>query len=104
MPSFVHPCAVAQLAVYNGMGIDADGERRGEQAAHYCEFAFEILSSGVTFWFCMDNKLLCDQQIMSIMLADERDIRIQIHRADADDVPELRKTLDSGSIHPVAIA
>lgn len=94
--------AVAQLTVYNAMGVDEDGDRRGEQAAHYCEFAFEILSAGITFWFCMDNKLHCDQQTMSIMLGDEREVVIQVHRPDVEEVPELRKTLQ-GNVNPIVM-
>jgi len=75
--------AIVQLAVYNGMGVDPDGERPGEQAAHYCEFGFEILSASVTFWFCMDNKICADEQVLLIMLSDERDIMVRIDRGDA---------------------
>ena len=91
--------AIAQLAVYNGMGETPDGgrhtrytplhaityvthlthvtgetpdgDKKGEVAAHYMEFAFEILSSLVTFWFCMDNKLLADTQTVQLLTLDE---------------------------------
>ena len=61
----------AQLGVYNGMGIDANGEHKGEQAAHYLEFAFEMISAVITFWFCMDNKIRVDTMRLDIMLAEE---------------------------------
>ena len=96
--------AVVQLAVYNGMGIDEDGERRGEQAAHYCEFAFEILSSGVTFWFCMDNKLLCDNLIMTIMLADASVVTVEVHKPEAEDAhPLMRQTLENCAVQPISL-
>lgn len=59
--------ALAQMAVYNGMGITEEGERRGEQSAHYLEFSFEIISASITYWFTMDNKFLCDMEILKIM-------------------------------------
>lgn len=52
------------------MGI-TDGEHNGEQAAHYLEFVFEMISSVITFWFCMDNKLRVDTMRLDIMLAPE---------------------------------
>jgi len=59
--------AVAQLAIYNGMGW-VGNESNGEVAAHYCEFAFAIISAGITFWFTMDNKIIADTQIRSLVL------------------------------------
>ena len=62
--------AVIQLAVYNGMGRDDEGDMIGEVPAHYLEFAFEIISSLIAFWFVMDNKVsrfygsYCTQLIM----------------------------------------
>jgi len=59
--------AIAQLGIYNGMGW-VGGESNGEVAAHYCEFAFGIMSAGITFWFTMDNKMIADTQIRSLLL------------------------------------
>uniref|UniRef100_A0A0G4FU46 Uncharacterized protein n=1 Tax=Chromera velia CCMP2878 TaxID=1169474 RepID=A0A0G4FU46_9ALVE len=56
--------AVVQLSVYNF--IDGPGGELGERWAHYCEFIFEIMSASIVFWFCMDNKILCDQHIKMI--------------------------------------
>jgi len=94
--------AIVQLGVYNGMGVDDDGERRGEQAAHYCEFAFEILSAAVTFWFCMDNKLMCDNLSMTIMLADASVVTIEVHTREAEDAhPLMRQTLQNCTVQPI---
>ena len=51
--------ALVQLAVYNGMGKDGNGDMVGEVAAHYLEFTFGIISSLIAFWFVMDNKVSC---------------------------------------------
>ena len=40
----------------------------GEQMAHFFEFAFEILSAFITFWFCMDNRIESDKKINELML------------------------------------
>ena len=65
--------ALIQLAVYNGMGRDDEGDMIGEVPAHYLEFAFEIISSLIAFWFVMDNKVrsafydsYCTQLIMHL--------------------------------------
>eukprot|EP00614_Pseudopedinella_elastica_P022314 CAMPEP_0172628868 /NCGR_PEP_ID=MMETSP1068-20121228/164332_1 /TAXON_ID=35684 /ORGANISM="Pseudopedinella elastica, Strain CCMP716" /LENGTH=262 /DNA_ID=CAMNT_0013439229 /DNA_START=121 /DNA_END=909 /DNA_ORIENTATION=- len=63
--------AVLQLLIYNGMGIDEDGERKGEKSAHDCEFAFEIISAFVTFWFCVENKCSADREMKAIMFRRE---------------------------------
>ena len=39
----------------------------GEVPAHFCEFVFEIISSLIVFWFCMDNKFVADKEIGAIM-------------------------------------
>ena len=59
--------AIVQISIYNGMGETPDGDKIGERSAHYCEFAFEIISALITFWFCMDNKLVADETIRMIV-------------------------------------
>ena len=66
------------------MGIEPDGEHNGEVPAHYLEFAFEMLSAIVTFWFCMDNKLRCDTMRLDIMLADTEE---SIHHPNPEKMP-----------------
>jgi hypothetical protein len=68
--------AFVQLGVYNLLGRRADGDMRGEVPAHYFEFAFEILSSMIAFWFCMDNKYVADEEIGSILYGQHRDCTI----------------------------
>mmetsp|Transcript_130148 Transcript_130148/g.278115 ORF Transcript_130148/g.278115 Transcript_130148/m.278115 type:complete len:267 (-) Transcript_130148:277-1077(-) len=58
--------ALIQLVVYNCMGWE-DGEPEGEQAAHFLEFGFELLSAGITFWFTVDNKLHADMMLEELM-------------------------------------
>eukprot|EP00931_Biecheleriopsis_adriatica_P056927 TRINITY_DN33767_c0_g1_i1.p1 TRINITY_DN33767_c0_g1~~TRINITY_DN33767_c0_g1_i1.p1 ORF type:complete len:269 (+),score=36.09 TRINITY_DN33767_c0_g1_i1:100-906(+) len=57
--------AAIQLFVYNYWDGPHGGV--GEPAAHYFEFIFEILSAGVSFCFCMDNKFLCDRSINKLL-------------------------------------
>lgn len=59
--------AVVQLGIYNLSGWTADGDSKGETAAHYLEFAFGIVSGGITFWFTMDNKMCADKRLGAIM-------------------------------------
>lgn len=59
--------AVFQLAVYNGMGKTDNGDMVGEVPAHYLEFVFEIISSMIAFWFCMDNKFVAAKEIGLIL-------------------------------------
>jgi hypothetical protein len=47
--------AALQLLLYNGMGMTPDGEMRGEKAAHYCEFLFEIMSALISFMCVLLN-------------------------------------------------
>ena len=61
--------AIAILAVYSGQGFDAEGNAIGESNTHYLEFSFEILSSIITFSFCMDSKLLGDAAIKDLLIA-----------------------------------
>lgn len=57
--------AAIQLFVYNYW--DGPHGKVGEPAAHYFEFIFEILSAGISFCFCMDNKFLCDRSINRLL-------------------------------------
>lgn len=59
--------AVTQLGVYNLSGWTADGDSKGETAAHYLEFAFGAVSAGITFWFTMDNKISAEKQLRQQM-------------------------------------
>eukprot|EP00928_Gymnodinium_smaydae_P024648 TRINITY_DN19887_c0_g1_i1.p1 TRINITY_DN19887_c0_g1~~TRINITY_DN19887_c0_g1_i1.p1 ORF type:complete len:410 (+),score=15.32 TRINITY_DN19887_c0_g1_i1:51-1232(+) len=59
-----------QLGIYNLRGWTADGDSKGEQPAHYLEFAFGCLSAGITFWFTMDNKLSAEKRLRQIMYGD----------------------------------
>jgi hypothetical protein len=59
--------AILQLFIYNGMGHTATGGLAGENLAHYCEFAFEIISALIAFWFCVDSKFVADTEIFEIM-------------------------------------
>mmetsp|Transcript_15376 Transcript_15376/g.30833 ORF Transcript_15376/g.30833 Transcript_15376/m.30833 type:complete len:446 (+) Transcript_15376:46-1383(+) len=68
--------AVTQMFIYNGLGTTASGDKVGERLAHYCEFAFEIISALITFWFCVDNKFLADREIDQIMYGDHRDCAV----------------------------
>lgn len=70
--------AVVQLAVYNGMGRTEDGDMVGEVPAHYLEFVFEIISSLIAFWFCMDNKLVCGKEIGQILYGTHNECNICI--------------------------
>ena len=59
--------ASVQLAVYNFSGWTADGDSKGEQAAHYLEFTFGGVSAFITFWFTMDNRMCADERLREIM-------------------------------------
>jgi hypothetical protein len=59
--------SLLQLVVYNGMGRTKEGDMVGEVPAHYLEFSFEITSSLIAFWFCMDNKFVCGKEIGEIL-------------------------------------
>ena len=64
---FCAAMAVTQLWVYNGFGVDEDGEKRGEVPAHYLEFVFEAMSGAITVWFCLDNKTMADREVNELM-------------------------------------
>uniref|UniRef100_A0A7S1XWR6 Uncharacterized protein n=1 Tax=Phaeomonas parva TaxID=124430 RepID=A0A7S1XWR6_9STRA len=53
--------AIVQLSIYNFI----KGED-GEQIAHFFEFIFEMISAGITFWFAVDSKIMCDRKIANI--------------------------------------
>jgi len=56
--------AVVQLTIYNA------GFHR---FAHYFEFLFAIISSFVTFWFCIDNRSTAEEEVLCIMYGSHRD-------------------------------
>jgi len=61
--------ACCQLVIYNAHAwVPA-----AEKAAHFFEFAFNIASAFVTFWFCMDNRFEADKEIMEILYGTHRD-------------------------------
>ena len=59
--------AVLQMCIYNSSLPSA------ETTAHYFEFIFAVLSSFVTFWFCLDNRAIGEEEILCIMYGDHRD-------------------------------
>ena len=65
--------ALVQLGLYNGFGRTADGDMKGETAAHYCEFVFEMVSSMITFWFTLDNKFMTEREIGRILYGNHDD-------------------------------
>ena len=61
---FTPTLAIAQMVVYNvdfkiTFGQNSIGP---ESLAHFGEFFFNIVSAGISFLFCIDNKLLCDRK------------------------------------------
>merc|ERR1719217_1665452 len=60
-----------QLGIYNLSGWTPTGDSKGEQAAHYLEFSFGIISALITFWFAIDNKLLADGRLAELMYAQD---------------------------------
>ena len=78
---FVITCAAGsvalfQLGVYNLLGRREDGDMAGEVPAHYFEFIFEIISSFIAFWFCMDNKSVAEKEIGLILYGSHADCGI----------------------------
>ncbi|CAB9504015.1 expressed unknown protein [Seminavis robusta] len=65
--------ALVQLGCYNLMGRTSDGDMRGEVLAHYCEFIFEIISSLIAFFFCLENKFIADKEIGFILYGTHND-------------------------------
>lgn len=68
--------ALLQLGVYNLLGRREDGDMAGEVPAHYFEFSFEIISSFIAFWFCMDNKSVAEKEIGLILYGSHEDCGI----------------------------
>jgi len=69
VPMVAMGVAAIQLVIYNSFPWYA----HAEQTAHYFEFTFGILSSFVTFWFCMDNRFEAEKEIMLILYGNHRD-------------------------------
>ncbi len=66
--------AMIQLGVYNLMGYDEQRDDMvGEVPAHFLEFSFEIISSLIAFWFCMDNKFVADKEIGMILYGNHEE-------------------------------
>eukprot|EP00538_Stauroneis_constricta_P004749 CAMPEP_0119554674 /NCGR_PEP_ID=MMETSP1352-20130426/7083_1 /TAXON_ID=265584 /ORGANISM="Stauroneis constricta, Strain CCMP1120" /LENGTH=450 /DNA_ID=CAMNT_0007601289 /DNA_START=172 /DNA_END=1524 /DNA_ORIENTATION=+ len=66
--------AVTTFAVYNFSK---------EEYAHYWEFAFNILTSLVTFWFCMDNRFVAEMEIGQILYGQHKNCNLcQTHVMD----------------------
>mmetsp|Transcript_40406 Transcript_40406/g.94940 ORF Transcript_40406/g.94940 Transcript_40406/m.94940 type:complete len:314 (-) Transcript_40406:682-1623(-) len=65
--------ALVQLGVYNGMGRTENGDMVGEVPGHYLEFAFEIISSLIAFWFCMENMFVAAKEIGLILYGRHKD-------------------------------
>eukprot|EP00957_Ditylum_brightwellii_P188258 14331203-Ditylum_brightwellii.AAC.1 len=71
--------AIVQLGVYNLMGYDTEThDMVGETLGHYLEFGFEIISSLILFWFCMDNVFIADKEIGLILYGRNHDEDCQI--------------------------
>jgi len=59
--------ACVQLGIYTLSGWTEEGKSKGEKAAHYLEFVFNIVSAGITFWFTMDNRFCADKRLQQLM-------------------------------------
>ena len=70
VPTMAAGVACLQLIIYNA---PASLLANSEKTAHYFEFTFGILSSLVTFWFCMDNRFEAESEIMLILYGNHRD-------------------------------
>jgi hypothetical protein len=44
--------------------------------AHYCEFSFNIVTSMVTFWFCMDNRFVAEMEAGQILYGEHRNCNL----------------------------
>ena len=66
--------AIVQLGIYNLMGYNEQThDMVGEVPAHFLEFSFEIISSLIAFWFCMDNKNISDKEIGMILYGNHEE-------------------------------
>lgn len=68
--------AFIQMGIYNLLGRRDDGDMVGEVLAHYFEFCFEIISSMIAFWFCMDNKNVAEHESGLILYGSHKDCNI----------------------------
>lgn len=61
---------ILQLALYNGLGFNEGNglpEPRGEVAAHYLEFTFDMVLGCMTAWFAFGNKLKMDAKVKELL-------------------------------------
>jgi hypothetical protein len=47
-----------------------------EEYAHYLEFAFNIATSMVTFWFCMDNRFVAEMEAGQILYGEHKNCNL----------------------------
>ena len=89
--------AAVQVLVYNSGLPDA------ERVAHYFEFTFAVLSSFVTFWFCLDNRAMGEEEVLCIMYGDHRDCSncTVVHTSRASELVALKQ---AGSLNAAARA
>ena len=89
--------AAVQVLVYNSGLPDA------ERVAHYFEFTFAVLSSFVTFWFCLDNRAMGEEEVLCIMYGDHRDCSNcnVVHTSRASELVALKQ---AGSLNAAARA
>lgn len=59
--------AITQLALYNGMGFNEQGEPKGEIAAHYFEYTFDFIMGNLTAWFAFETKLTLDTKVKELL-------------------------------------
>ena len=69
IPLVAMSVACIQLVIYNSFPWFKNSER----TAHFFEFTFGIISSFITFWFCMDNRFEAAKEIMLILYGNHRD-------------------------------
>ncbi|KAK7241912.1 ubiquitin conjugating enzyme [Aureococcus anophagefferens] len=67
---------------------------RTRRVAHYFEFTFAVLSSFVTFWFCLDNRAMGEEEVLCIMYGDHRDCSnctVVVHTSRASELVALKQ-------------